>query len=296
MMLPKPAIVAATALFLHSALAQIPATLSDNFDTEMQVSYSGDSSQGFTDGETVPFPDTAEPPVYALGDSSGVNTRISYMVMMLDTTDPTNFIMHYLKTDFKATGEKTGLASSATPIVPYAKPGSLGETAERQYTFLLYQQKQPDPQGVPQAGEKFDYEAFGAANGLEPPKAGLAMKVIVGDTSVPVETSTSSSPPPPPSSSAAPTTISPPAATSTESEVGTPASTNALTFPPEASPSGTGNPSNEGLTVKPTGILIGGGFVSEQPFPEGTNGEVFNVIANMVASYGSVTNLRFRRY
>lgn len=184
MLVPRGFISVIVTLFLASVLAEVPAELSQGFDTEMQVSYNGDSSIGFQDGDKVPFTDTSEVPVFALGDSSGVNTRVSFMIMMIDTTDQSNFVMHYLETDYKASGEKTGLTPSGSAQVPYAKPGSLGESGARQYTFLLYLQD-PDTKitSTPIAGDKFDANAFNTANSLEPANAGLSMKVEIGDTS-----------------------------------------------------------------------------------------------------------------
>jgi hypothetical protein len=281
MLLPRSSVLATAALLLHSALAQVPDTLSKGFETEIQVNFQGNSAQGFSDGDTIPFPDTEKVPVFALGDASGVNTRISYTILMIDTTDQNNFIMHYLKSNFKATGEKTGLESDSTPKVAYAKPGSLGESGERQYTFLLYLMKgSTDLQSVPQAGEKFDYEAFGAANNLEPPTAGVAMKVSIGDNSTPAESS-------PPSSAATPTA----APTSADVPSTTTSSTTTMTMAsatPSSSDKGKADSGKEGLTQKLSFIFVGGGIVSEQPFPTGAGGEIVNAIASMVSQYGSV--------
>lgn len=290
MLLPTSSVLATAALLLHSALAQVPASLSKGFETEMQVNFQGDSSLGFSDGDTIPFPDTDKVPVFALGDASGVNTRISYMIMMLDTTDENNFIMHYLKTDFKASGEKTGLESASTPKVPYAKPGSFGEPGERKYTFLLYLTRgNKEMQSVPQAGEKFDYEAFGAANTLEAPTAGVAMTVNIGDTSTPVEPSS----PPPPSTAPTLTATSATAAGSTTDSTTTTTMTMAsTTVTPSSSDTPKVESGNEGLTQKPSLVFVGGGIVTEQPFPADAGGQVVNAIAGMMSEYGSAMNPR----
>ncbi len=290
---PKSSVFALTALLLPSVFAQVPASLSASFNTEIQVNFKGDSSSGFEEGDTIPFADTANQPVFALGDASGVNTAISFMVMMIDTTDENNFILHYAQTDFKTTGEKTAISASSEPKIPYAMPGSFGESGERKYTFLLYQQRgSGEIQAIPKAGEKIDMAAFRAANNLKPPMAGIAMKVNVGDAPAgspapapaPAPEAASSSPPAPTlaATSAPPTTLSTSATTSTQ--------TTTMVTMTEATPGADKN--NAGLdgptTQKPMGRLIGGGIVTEQPFPaNGTS--VAPVLANIVAYVNGTT-------
>ena len=264
MRLSRFSVLALTALH-PGVLAQVPASLSKAFNTQLQVNFNGDSASGFNDGATVPFTDTSNQPVFALGDASGVNTRISYLIMMLDTTDENNFIMHYLQTDYKASGEKTGLATNSVPKVPYAGPGSFGESGARKYTFLLYLQRNSDLQSNPQAGEKFDNDAFGTANNLEPPVAGVAMTVNVGDTSA--SGASSSSPTPNPSDGAipapagAPTT--PPVSTTSSSS-----SSETQTVIPDSVPVG-GDVSVGGSVPIEGGVFIGGGVLSYIMLPVG---------------------------
>lgn len=261
MFLSKASILTLTTLLLPSVLAQVPAKLSGGFSTEVQVNFQGDSSDGFQDGDTIPFADTANTPVFALGDSSGVNTAVTYMIVMIDSTDENNFIMHYLQTDFKATGQKTGLEASGEPRVPYAQPGAFGEQGARQYTFLLYRQKTAsgvgsEVQTVPAAGEKFDYEAFGAANGLEPPRAGVAMKVDVGAGGEPGAVA----PPPAPAPAPAPTNNN----AGSSSEGGTPAAGDGNET--SESPADMITEMIEGGDM-PGAKLMGGGWVMEKPYP-----------------------------
>lgn len=278
-LLQSSSFLALTALLLPYTLAQVPASLSKGFDTEMQVNFQGDSALGFKDGDTIPFPDTTNEPVFALGDSSGVNTAISFMVMMLDTTDEKNFIMHYLQADFKATGDKTGLSASGEPKIPYAKPGSFGESGERQYTFLLFQQKRnSEVKAMPNAGEKFDYEAFSQANGLKPPNAGVAMKVSVGDASAQDASSSSGSPAAKPGDGATPptsTTKTMTMASASKAPSGSGVSTN-----------GTGAGTEVLMIEKPTGELVGGGIVSELPFPSGADAAMSPNNTTMLAGRG----------
>ncbi|KMU78484.1 hypothetical protein CISG_07488 [Coccidioides immitis RMSCC 3703] len=56
--------------------------------------------------------DASRTPNFALGDASGVNTALSFMIMMVDTTEEGSRRIHYMQTDFKATGEKTKIESS----------------------------------------------------------------------------------------------------------------------------------------------------------------------------------------
>ena len=260
----------ATAALLSSVLAQVPASVSGGFKTELQVSYTGDSSDSFNDGQTIPFPSTQTLPKFALGDSSGVNTRISYFIAMIDSTDENNFILHFLKTDYKATGEKTGLASQAEPKVKYTPPGGAGEQGDRKYTFLLYRQKSSDLQGVPAAGEKFDYEAFGAANGVDPPVAGLAMSVQIGGAAGDVVQPAS---PQSPATSA----VSPPPAQTSQSASPYGDLPSATYDDPNSGPvnggqtgyeGGAGYGSDAGVMPVPNGVLVGGGILTEMPFPD----------------------------
>ena len=297
MLIPKYSILAASAFLFASTFAQVPTRFSGGFKTELQVSYNGDSSDSFTDGQSIPFADTSNPPKFALGDSSGVNTRISYFILMIDSTDENNFVMHFLKTDYKATGDKTGLASSAEPKVKYTPPGGANESGDRKYTFLLYRQKS-DLTVFPGAGEKFDPAAFVSANGIQPAVAGLAMNVAIGGAPAP-----SAAPPPPPppppatgAGEAPATTAAPPPSIPSSAEYGAATSDPYPDAPPATynptggddgyltqgsgsgnynggSPGGLdygSNSNSDGFVMPmPIGKLVGGGIVTEMPFPEG---------------------------
>ena len=165
------------------AQSSVPPPLSSSFDSsaiQLQVSYNGDAFNGFADGSTVPLSNTRSQPVFALGDASGVNTAISFFVMMVDTTDMSDIVLHFLQTDFKASGGKTGIASASQPLVTYQAPGAFGETGSRQYSFLLYEQTgDGNLQGIPQGGENFDVTSFENTNDLSGAEAGIAMFVDV---------------------------------------------------------------------------------------------------------------------
>ena len=164
----------------------VPSSLSSGFEPDaiqLQVSYTGDSANGFADGSAIQSSSTSQTPVFALGDASGVSTVAQFTVMMVDSTDPNNMALHFLQPGFKADGDKTGIESNTQPLVKYAAPGAFGESGQRQYSFLLYQvngQGNGNLQGLPQGGSKFDVSAFQSANGLKAAKAGVAMKVDLG--------------------------------------------------------------------------------------------------------------------
>ncbi|KAI9725337.1 MAG: hypothetical protein M1835_003834, partial [Candelina submexicana] len=175
-----PTLVCATAL-LSKSLAQgtttIPTDLTSGFDPNsitLQVSYTGDSSEGFKDGTKLSQQDTTKSPTFALGDSSGVNTALSFLILLLDTTNLSNRTLHFLQTDFKADGDKTSISSKSQPAVPYRGPGAFSETGTRQYSFLMYQQtaKGVGVKNLPATGANFDVQKFQSDNGLKAPVAG----------------------------------------------------------------------------------------------------------------------------
>ncbi|KAI9731183.1 MAG: hypothetical protein M1834_005376 [Cirrosporium novae-zelandiae] len=166
----------------------VPSDLSTNFNTNsisLQVSYTNDSASGFLDGSTLTTQETSQLPIFALGDSSGVNTSLKFLILLLDTTLPTNRTLHYLQTDFAATEIKTGIASDAQPAFPYQAPGTLGEASGAHvYSFLLY--TQPSDflvDDIPSVGDAIDIESFQSANGLDDAEAGVAMVVDIGGSS-----------------------------------------------------------------------------------------------------------------
>ncbi|KAI9716815.1 MAG: hypothetical protein M1812_005155 [Candelaria pacifica] len=204
-----PTLVCATAL-LGTSLAQsttsIPTDLTSGFDPSsitLQVSYSGDSASGFKDGTKFTPQDTSKTPTFALGDSSGINTAVSFLVLLLDTTDLSNRTLHFLQTDFKADGDKTSISSKSQPAVPYRGPGAFSETGTRQYSFLLYQQtgKGFSVKNLPATGSTFDVQKFQSDNGLKAPEAGVMMVVDLGGASAGSGTGSSAAPSSTPSQS-----------------------------------------------------------------------------------------------
>lgn len=171
-----------------TALAQgsiIPPGLTSGFTDSLglEVSYQGVGSRfdGIPDGTTVPATDASTDPIFALSDQSAINTRIAFLVMMLDTTDPNAPVLHFAQDQFKADGEQTGIASQAQPLVPYARPGSLGETGQRQYSFLLFQEPSGTTiSGLPQAGETLNVDQFLTANSMRAARAGVGILVDNG--------------------------------------------------------------------------------------------------------------------
>lgn len=172
-----------------TALAQggtsIPPALSSGFTDSLglEVSYQGTASRfdGIADGSTVAAADVSTDPVFALSDQSAINTRIAFLVMMLDTTDPGAPVLHFAQDQFKADGQQTGISSQAQPLVPYAPPGSLGETGQRQYSFLLFQEPSGTTiSGLPRAGETLNVDQFLSSNNMRAARAGVGIVVDNG--------------------------------------------------------------------------------------------------------------------
>lgn len=175
--------LAATALAQGSTI--IPSGLTSGFTDSLglEVSYQGVASRfdGIPDGSTVPAAGTSTDPIFALSDQSAVNTRIAFLVMMLDTTDPAAPVLHFAQDQFKADGVQTGISSQAQPLVPYARPGSLGETGQRQYSFLLFQEPSGTTiSGLPRAGETLNVDQFLTANNMRAARAGVGFVVDNG--------------------------------------------------------------------------------------------------------------------
>ncbi|KAI9817469.1 MAG: hypothetical protein M1827_001079 [Pycnora praestabilis] len=222
-MVPTFTSVVLCASFIFSAsYAQsvtVPSDLSSAFDPNtisLQVNYAGNAEAGFADGTTFTPQNTSQAPVFALGDASGVNTAISFMIAMLDTTSSSSRVLHFLQADFKANGDRTGLSSSSQPAVPYRGPGSFpSESGTRDYSFLLYQQPSDNfkVKDLPTIGATFDVEGWQTVNGLQAADAGVVMVVDLGGsnaTSSSGQSSQSASSSPQSSSlSAAPSTAAP---------------------------------------------------------------------------------------
>ncbi|KAI3394396.1 hypothetical protein diail_2808 [Diaporthe ilicicola] len=168
-----------------SALAAsiIPSGLSSGFsdDIGLEVSFPGLGSRfdGVPDGSNVQAAQVSSDPVFALSDQSAINTRIEFLIMMLDTTDATSPVLHFAQDQFKSDGDQTGIASQAQPLVAYSGPGSLGETGQRQYSFLLFQQLAPIT-GLPRAGSTLDVNQFLTANNMKAALAGVGIVADVG--------------------------------------------------------------------------------------------------------------------
>ncbi|KKY34858.1 hypothetical protein UCDDA912_g05167 [Diaporthe ampelina] len=278
--------LAATALAQSSI---IPSGLSSGFTDSLglEVSYQGVGSRfdGIPDGSTVSATDASTDPVFALSDQSAINTRIAFLVMMLDTTDPDAPVLHFAQDQFKADGEQTGISSQAQPLVPYARPGSLGDTGQRQYSFLLFQQQAGSTvSGLPQAGETLDVDQFLTANNMRAARAGVGIVVDNGGgaaapsasassaaaTNTPVATFTSVTPTPPTVTSQASVSVLPTSAAATGQPL--PSST-LLTSVATGSPTGAATPSasatsgssgsSSGEASSGSGAVTAGGSVLE---------------------------------
>lgn len=126
--------------------------------------------------------ETSSSPVFALGDSSGVNTAASFTVMMVDTTSADEQTLRFLRTGYRPSGEKTQLQSSVDPLSPYQAPGSFVETGERKYIFLLYSEpRNLRIRNLPQEGGAFDLDRFQTENNFKSPRAGITFRVNIGD-------------------------------------------------------------------------------------------------------------------
>ncbi|MCJ1308480.1 hypothetical protein MMC25_002133 [Agyrium rufum] len=179
------------AALLGSTFAQtkvkVPSDLASGFDPGsiiLQVNYDNAAEFGFQDGSQFTQQATATTPVFALGDASGINTAIKFLMMMVDTTTSSR-VLHFLQPDFQTNGDETGISSSSIPAFAYAAPGALGETGSRQYSWLLYQQIGTfAAKDVPSPGQTMDVEAFQSANDLKPALAGVVMVVNSGNAAV----------------------------------------------------------------------------------------------------------------
>jgi hypothetical protein len=168
-----------------TAIAQrtiIPAGLSSDFTDSLglEVTFQGMASRfdGIQDGSTLTAAAVSTNPIFALSDQSAVNTRIAFLIMMLDTTDPNAPVLHFAQDQFKADGVQTGISSQAQPLVPYARPGSLGETGQRQYSFLLFQEPSGTTiSGLPRAGQTLNVDQFLKANNMRGARAGVGILV-----------------------------------------------------------------------------------------------------------------------
>ncbi|MCJ1353569.1 MAG: hypothetical protein MMC33_003556 [Icmadophila ericetorum] len=183
---------------LSWAQASVPPDLSTSFDPNniaLQVNYNNQAEFGFQDGTVFTPQQVSTTPVFALGDASGINTQIQFVVAMIDTTSDDR-VLHFLQTDFASDGSETGIASSAKPVVPYAAPGTLGETGIRQYSWLLYQQVGDFPAiNLPSLGQVFSVEQFEALNNLQQALAGIGMSVDFTSGSSTASSSSSSTSP-----------------------------------------------------------------------------------------------------
>ncbi|KAI9778029.1 MAG: hypothetical protein M1839_008434 [Geoglossum umbratile] len=182
------ALVACVSAFIPLAQTQsspsgsrVPSDLSHAFilaSIQLQVSYNDSASDGFRDGALLSEQETAKQPTFAFGDASGINTARAFIVMMVDTTSSTR-ALHFLQTDFKASGDKTLMESSAQPAFPYRAPLTMNEKGKRQYTFLLFQQTPNNfkARDVPTDGQNFDVAKWLSSNSLADAVAGVTLNV-----------------------------------------------------------------------------------------------------------------------
>jgi len=269
--------------------ASVPADLSSAFDpTSIQLlaSYGNDAQQGFESGDRLTTQGTAKQPIFSLGQSSGVNNAIEFVIMMVDTTTTTR-TLHYMQTDFKATGDETTISSSTQPIFAYKAPGTLGETGTRQYSFLLYQQKSNfQPSTLPTSGQTFDVASFEKNSGLSDALAGIVMNVDVSGTGSGAGAGTGEQNTP---ASVAPQTIetitTPIAAPTSEAEP-TAAATTTTTSPTQAQTSVAGAASSTSVDVlTPTGSLATSSLsVSTRPVVGGNTKSISSVQTSVTSA------------
>ncbi|KAG6364248.1 hypothetical protein INS49_005847 [Diaporthe citri] len=288
----------------------IPSGLTSGFTDSLglEVSYQGVGTRfdGIPDGSTVSATDVSTDPIFALSDQSAINTRIAFLIMMLDTTDPNAPVLHFAQDQFKADGVQTGISTQAQPLVPYARPGSLGETGQRQYSFLLFQEPSGTTiSGLPQAGETLNVDQFLASNNMRAARAGVGIMVdnggggggggggaaapsapatTVAPSNTPIATFTSVIPTPPIATSEAtvPITPSPPIATGQplpSSTLLTSAATGAAT--PSASATSGSSGASSSATSSGSGAVTAGGSVLEA-VPARTLGLVAGLIGGVL--------------
>lgn len=157
-------------------------------DIEIQVSYTGDPTNGFKDYNILEKDVVRNVPEFALGDNSYVSASTRYTVVLVDTTCNDTRKLYYARTNFKHWKEGGVRIKSETPTaMEYKAPGSFQEKGdERQYSFLLYVQPgvvgQTDKSSLklPKEGEVFDVKKFQNDNELEDPGAGVVMVVKLG--------------------------------------------------------------------------------------------------------------------
>ncbi|KAF1808840.1 hypothetical protein P152DRAFT_205657 [Eremomyces bilateralis CBS 781.70] len=168
---------------LSAAQQSVPQDLSQSFrqnTVQLQVSYTGDASNGFADGSRFTAQQCANTPAFGLGDSSGISTTANFVIMMLDTTCSQR-VIHFMQPNFKSSGDRLQLASQAQSLVDYVAPGSRGEKGQRQYTFLMFlQPSSARINSVPNAGDVVDVASLQTSNGLRPAIAGVAMRIDLG--------------------------------------------------------------------------------------------------------------------
>ncbi|KAL1862654.1 hypothetical protein Daus18300_008452 [Diaporthe australafricana] len=275
--------LAATAVAQSIVPPGLSSGFSDNIGLEVSFQGVGSRFDGIPDGSTIAAASASSDPVFALSDQSAVNTRVSFLVMMLDTTEATAPVLHFAQDQFKADGVQTGIASQAQPLVPYAGPGSLGETGPRQYSFLLFQQTAGSTiSGLPRAGETLDVNSFLTANSMKSARAGVGIAVDVSgggggaaapsQPATPVAPSTApiATPPPPPVTPETPVSILPTAPLPTglplpSSTLLTSAATGAATggATPSASATSSSSGASSSQTSSGSGIVTAGGSVLE---------------------------------
>ncbi|KAK2765002.1 hypothetical protein FQN54_008701 [Arachnomyces sp. PD_36] len=151
---------------------------------EFQLNFNRDAPKGVDAAAEISQEVIQQQPTFGYHDSTGINEASYFAVLMLDTTDPSFTILHYLQGDFQADGHtKADLTSQSKPLIPYHAPGTLGEpSGPRHYTFLLYDQFEGAgleyDSSLPLL-DGFDREYFETENGLASAIAGLAISVDI---------------------------------------------------------------------------------------------------------------------
>ncbi|KAH4174636.1 hypothetical protein HBI46_234840 [Parastagonospora nodorum] len=152
--------------------------------TDVQVSYTGEAVNGFSDGTSFSKEAVAQEPTFALGDSAGIAPGVLYTIIMVDTTCSDKRVLHYARANFKNNFDITNINTTSPPQLEYKAPGAFGETGDnRQYSFLMYvnpRRQQIDNLQLPAEGEAFDVEKFQTDNNFQEATGGVGMVVKLG--------------------------------------------------------------------------------------------------------------------
>ncbi|ORY18852.1 hypothetical protein BCR34DRAFT_472896 [Clohesyomyces aquaticus] len=159
---------------------------------DVQVSFTNNAADGFSDGTTFAKNDVTKAPTFAYGDSSGIVGSALYTIILLDTTCDNARTLHFAQANFKYDFDITNLVSGDKALLDYKAPGAFKETGDdRKYSFLMYDNPQEQGQAqanitslkLPDEGKTFDVKKFQDDNGFIDPVAGVGMVVKLGGTS-----------------------------------------------------------------------------------------------------------------